>query len=284
VLAAVERGIAGHDLGPLVEAGIAGALAARATQAADLDGIERETLRSLRAYERAGDPRNAATQLTVLGMAAVRGGRYREGEGWLDTALALVRKMRLPAGIGMTLRPLALVYLRRGEGERALEAIREAVTWLGTTEHDRLKHVAQVELANAHFELGDLTGADAQARALLGSAAPAPFLRQFALAIRSRVALREGRVDDALELAREAVAVPLHDRALIDSEAVAELAWIEALLAHGDTDAARDAAGAATARIQVIGSGYESPERRRAFFADVPVHAAIFELAQRLSP
>lgn len=221
VLAAVERGIAGLRPRPLVEARLAGALAARAVEASDLDGVERETLRSLRAYERAGDPRNAATQLAVLGIAATRAGRYEEAERWLDASLAHVRRMRLPTGIGMTLRPLAQVYLRRGEVARAIETILEAVTWLGATEHDRLKHVAQIEFAYILFETGDVEGADARAADLLSAHAPAPFLRQFALALRSRAALRHGRVDEALALARESMRVTERDRAIIDSEALA---------------------------------------------------------------
>ncbi len=283
VLAAVERGIAGHDLGPLVEARLAGALAARAVEAADLDGVERETLRALRAYERAGDPRNAATQLAVLGIAATRAGRDEEAERWLDASLAHVRRMRLPAGIGMTLRPLAQVYLRRGETARAIETIREAVTWLGATEHDRLKHVAQIEHAYVLFETGDVEGADARARELLASGGPAPALRQFALALRSRAALHRGPVDEALTLARDAMRVTEHDRAIIDSEAMAELALIEALVAHGDTAEARDVATAATARIQVFATGLRAPERQRAVIERVPVHAAIFAYARRLS-
>jgi eukaryotic-like serine/threonine-protein kinase len=283
VLAAVERGIAGHDLGPLVEARMAGALAARAVEARDLDAVERETLRALQAYQRAGDIRNEATQLTVLGISAVRCGRNDEAEHWLDKSLVLVRRMRLPTGLGMTLRPLAQVYFRRGEGQRALDTMRESIAWLEATEQDRLKHVSKVELAHLHLQLGEVETADAIARDLLRVSSAPAFIRQYALALRALAALREGHPDEALALAREAFTLKEHDRTIIDSEAVAELAFIEALVAHGDTDEARTVANGALARLEVLASGFTSADRRKALFERVPVHAAIVEFARRLS-
>ena len=281
VLAAVERGVVGRELGPLVEARLAGAYAARATRTQDLDAVEAETLRALRAYERAGDQRNMATQQTVLGIATARGGRYDEAERWLDGSIALCRRMRLPLGVGMALRPLALVYLHRGEFARALAATREAVAWLDTTEHGSIAAAARAELALVLFSAGDLAAADVEARVALAKSAGAPAARQSALALCARVALAQGRADDALRIAREAVAVETLDRGIIDGAAMADLALIEALLAHGDTARAAQCAGAAAAKLRAIASGFRAIAHRDAYLDGVAINAAVLDHARR---
>ncbi len=278
LLDTVTRSFTAHPPGPIVEARVAGARASRATVVGALDEVEAHTLHALTAYEHAGDARNATTQRMVLGIAAVRAGRYDDAEKWLDEALAFSRRMKLSINCALSLRPLAQVYLRRGEHARALDALRECLDLLARTEQPRLVATTLAELALTYEELGDLDGAHATLRDLDASRAPA----QLVDAVRARLALAAGDIPEALRLADQAAARVETDRTLVDADAAATLALLDALVAHGDTARAHHVALLGAQRLLAAASQLGTVARRRMYLDDVPSHRAILQHAARL--
>lgn len=201
---------------------------------------------------------------------------------WLSMARDLGVRLRLPMTLGMVLRPLGHVCFARGERAEGLAMVREAVERLETTEHPRLIAIACCELAWMLFEEGDLDGATRYAERALANADGAPVARQFSLALRARIACREGRADEAVRFAEEAAALRVGDRAIFDSDAMADLARIEARMAQGDTAGAREAAAAAWAHLCRDARGFGLAEHRRAYLMRVPLHREIHERCEAL--
>lgn len=282
VLAAVERGLAGRPMEPLVEARLAGARAARASARAEYDKVEDETRRSLEAYERAGDLRNAATQRLVLGMAALRTGRPEEAEGWLDPALAFASKHWLRIGQGLAQRALAQVYFLRGEHDRALVSMAQAIATLGDTEHAALQAAARCERAQMLRELGDLDGAEAEARAILAAEGNTASVEEFAYAVRAGVSLDRGLPMQALAFVRAAREVSPGDRPVLDGWPLVLVAQVQALEALGDVEGARAVAVEAWEALQVRAEGFADPGRRARFLEGVGLHATLGAMARRL--
>jgi tetratricopeptide (TPR) repeat protein len=282
VLAAVERGLADAPLDARVEARLAGARAARASAAAAYDLVESESLRALAAYERAGDLRNATTQRTVLGIAALKGGRYDDAAAWLEASLAVSAKHRLALGQGMALRHLALVDAARGDLDRALARSAEAIEHLGGTEHATLQAGARCERAQMLLDRGDLEGAEAEARAACGGRGVTPMVEEFALAVRARVSLRRGDAMRALDFVRAARAASPGERPVLDGRVLTAVVQVEALEAVGDVEGARMVAAEAWAELTTRAGGYAEPARRMRFLEGVQVHAALGAQARRL--
>jgi len=282
VLAAVERALGDRPMDALVEARLAGAWAARASAVGDIDAVEAQTRRSLEAYERAGDLRNATTQRTVLGIAALRRGSPEEAEGWLDASLAFSARQGLGLGQGMALRHLALVYFQRGETARALDVSTEAIDTLRQTEHATLYAAARCERGQMLRLLGDLEGAEAEARAALASSGAAAMIEEFGYALRAAVCLGRGDALRALEFIRAARAAPVSDRPVLDGWALATAAQIEALATLGDAEGARAVARDAWSRLQARAAAFADPVRRQRFVEGVPSHAVLGEWVRRV--
>ncbi len=282
MLAAVTAGLAGRDLSPLVEARIAGARASRATITLDHLDVEFHTRVSLLAYERAGDLRNVCTQSTVLGIAAERAGRFEDAEGVLLRSHELARRFRLPMGLGMSLTSLARVHFALGDHARGLAEAHEGITWLSATEHTRLAAIAYSGLAWMLFETGDLDGAWAAATTAFSVSDFAAVARQHSLALRARILVRRGELAEARNLSDEAVTVGGDDRAIFDSEALADLARIDVRLAQGDTEGARAVAAAAWERLVRVSLAFGDQAARRAFLERVALHGEIGAVCDRL--
>ncbi|HTN82675.1 MAG TPA: hypothetical protein VL242_03295, partial [Sorangium sp.] len=71
-----------------------------------------------------------------------------------------------------------------------------------------------------------------------------------------------------------------HIGGLEENNAPVHLAWIEALHACGDGDAARRALASARDQLRAEADAIESPALRRSFLEAVPEHARILALAE----
>jgi tetratricopeptide (TPR) repeat protein len=282
MLRAVELGLAGRDPGPLAEARLAGARAARASMRSDGAAVEAHTLAALAAYERAGDLRNACTQRSVLGLSAERVGRFDDAERWQLAALELAQRLRLPMATGMALSALGRIHFATGQQTRGINEAQQGVVWLAATEHSRLEAIARAGLAWMHFEAGAFEAADAEAARAYARGGLAPVARRYALSLRARICLRRNELSTARALLDEALAIDEDDRAIIDGETLTDLARVEVLLAQGDTEAARAVAGAGWARLTERASYLPDEAARAAFFQRIPLHRELEAWCQRL--
>jgi eukaryotic-like serine/threonine-protein kinase len=282
VLAAVERGLEGRTRDALVEARIAGAYASRAAVRSDIEGIELFTLRALAAYERAGDTRNAVTQLSVLGMSALRLGRNQDAIQRFQESISQGNKYHLILPVGMSLRGLGVAKFRMGDITQGIADVRASMTLLAQTEHKRLYDISRCELAGMLFDVGEIAEAETVARAVIESTYVALVCRRFALAIVARIEALQGNGASAVRHAQEALGLRDADRGLLDAEPIARLASMEAWMAQGDTPAALEAATAAMQSLQQTTQLLSQDPVRVRDFCRIPVHEALRALARRL--
>jgi predicted ATPase len=164
--------LAVDDLAPLLcprDAGVELAEDLRAwtlTVAADLAAHAGDARRAVpwaeeavAAFRRLEDGRGLACALVALGSARVSGGALADAHQVLTTARELARRHGDPAVIAKALRALALVALRRGDGERAAELVHEERLWWTELGSRRGEADALGRLAVVTLHLGDHVGA-----------------------------------------------------------------------------------------------------------------------------
>jgi hypothetical protein len=181
-----------------------------------------------------------------------------------------------------SLRRFILTWLRADRG--AFEEARGLATEL--REAGRANHNPQEEaygawaLMEALRRMGDLEGAERELPGALRLASPAPLEHPGVLGTLARLRLAQGRPQDALVAAEDAVArcTAMGGCGLFRG-AFVRLAQAEALEATGAREAACRVIAEARARLREIADRIPDPAYRRSFFEDVPENARTIELA-----
>ncbi len=218
---------------------------------ASLGMIERAYVsleRALEASELAGVQELAALALLHLGIVARRRGKLVEARDFLERSLVAFLVLEDRTHLGLAKTYLAQVHRARKKLSRAeREAIEGAET---------------------------LTAA-------------APRLRPFALATLAHVRLAQGRTEDALRSAAQAVELLDADmeagKSGGDTETFVRLVHVESLLASGDRRAARRAGQSAKLRVLALAEEIGDAERRQAFLENLDENARTLEIAESLT-
>ncbi len=230
-------------------------------------------------FARAGDRRTACGMQVNVGFANVQLGRYEIAERVLRAALVGAERLGLSAVVNGARNNLgiALAYLGRLDEGRALEE--EAAAALHAQGDRRLESGSLVYLATIHRLAGDLDAAERTARRAIEVLVGNNSARAEATATLADVLLAQGRVGEALALAREAMDVlgALGEKA--ESGAPAPLVHAEALIAAGHRDEARRALFAARARLLARAAKITDPRVRQTFLERVPAHARTIALS-----
>ncbi|WP_437969558.1 protein kinase [Sorangium sp. So ce260] len=270
IIAALERSEGeGRSLDVEVLARLYEARAIRAMTSGDpgacLEGIEA----ALAVFERSGDRRNACSLRVNLGAITMELGDYEGAEAALRAALRAAEQMELTDLAAFARSNLGNVMIARGDLDEARRVEAEAIATFQRLGDPRAEGVARAYLGKAALLAGDLGAAEAEARAAAELLQSAPPLRAAAWALSARVLLRKGRVDEALALSGEALALLSSLGAVEEGESLIRLVRAEALFASGRQDEAIAAIARARDSVLSRAGQISSPRYRDQFLSSL---------------
>ncbi len=226
-----------------------------AAESGDLAEADRSARRAYGEFAAARDDWGRGFALVVRGVVARGLAEPTHAVDLLSEALEYAESTRHPLLIGMSRTIRGFTYLERGDAAAA-EADARAV--LEIVEPHNVMEAAQVGprvlLGAARLALGD-TAAALRHLEPVAKAAHAPSMllsRRYAIATYSSALLADGRIDDAVDAAAEAIDATGED---VRSRTVARLALARALEARGDRE------GAQAAATEAAQSAYATQQR-----------------------
>jgi tetratricopeptide (TPR) repeat protein len=214
-----------------------------------------------------------------LGSTWAELGDFVAAERELRTALAAAERMGLAHVVGYALDNLGNVVAHLGRYAEA-RAIEERAAALGRAQGDpRLEGTALTCLAMAEHLQGAYDEAERWARAAAGLLEAASPHRATALAVLSRALNARGRAAEALEVATEVMRMAEDLGGLDEFEALARLAWAEALHASGSVPDAREALREAKQRLLARAARITDESLRESFLQHIPENARTLALS-----
>ncbi|WP_437313393.1 protein kinase domain-containing protein [Sorangium sp. So ce385] len=278
----VERAYASTDaLDVEAAAHLHEARAAHAVCTGDLvagaDGMEAAS----RAYEQAGDHRNACSTRVNSGSIYAELGDLTRAESMLRAALAEADRMHLQELKLFAEACLAQVLASRGQLAEARSLAESAAASSRQAGLVRMELSARCYLAKISLAAGDLEAAEREARAAAASSQSAPTLGVTAYAVLARALLGLGRVDEAVTTAAEASSMLESFGTLEEGESLVRLAYAEALAASGRRAEAMAAIASARAALLARADKLSDPTWRERFLRDVPDNARTLDLARQ---
>jgi tetratricopeptide (TPR) repeat protein len=206
-------------------------------------------------------------------------GAFQLAEQTIERVIATQHPLSFVSLTALTFRIIGLL-----ERRRSAEALERAATLfqLASTGNDRSRMAqARLLLSEGRLLQGDLAAAEEEARAAGDPATLVPFLRSVQLSLLAEIRLRQGQAAEAVELAREALALERTTACLfvLRQEGIPVL-LAEALHASGEVEAAREALREARAELLARADKIADPAYRRSFLEDIPAHARTLELSR----
>ncbi|WP_437477586.1 protein kinase [Sorangium sp. So ce1014] len=235
---------------------------------------------ALRAFDQAGDLRNACSIRANLGFAYAELGDFERGESMLRAAREEAERLQLHDLRLVVESNLAQVLAYRGQLTEA-RALAEAGIAAIQASGARVELISRGCLARIALAAGDLETAEREARAAVALSPGAPTLGVQASAVLARVLLGRGHVDEAVRTAAEASAMLESFGAIEEGESLVRLTFAEALAAYGRREEAVIAIGAARTALLARAEKLRDPAWRERFLRDVPDNARTLELARR---
>lgn len=230
---------------------------------------------------RLGDRRTASTARMNLGFARIELGDHRGAEEALREVIEAADELGLSGLSADAKQNVGLAQLRRGALREARETLSEVVEFSRARGLVRGEGTTRTYLAQTLAALGELDRAEAEAVAAVGTLAPSPPRRAYALATLAQIRLDRGAAGSALAPAREAMEVLASLGGLDEGEAMVRRVWAEALHETGDAEGARGAIAAAVRRLRERASKIAEEADRRSFLERVDDNARTLSLAYR---
>ncbi|WP_437521155.1 protein kinase [Sorangium sp. So ce726] len=276
----VERGYGNTDT--LDVEAVAHLHEARATHAvctgdlvAGLDGMEAAN----RAYEQAGDRRNACSTRVGMGVIYAELGDFTMSHSMLRAALVEADRMHLQdlkLGTGAN---LAHVLASRGQLTEARALAESAASASRSAGLVHVELFARSYLAKIVLTAGEFDAAEREARAAVTLSQSAPTLGVLASAVLARALLGLGRIDEAMRAAAEASLQLAEFGTLEAGESFVRLTYAEVLAASGRRAEATAAIASARTALLTRAEKLSDPTWRERFLRDVPDNARTLELA-----
>jgi tetratricopeptide (TPR) repeat protein len=233
-------------------------------------------------FEELGHRRLACESSFNLGIRLSEIGQLEESEARLRKVLLTARKMDLNHVLRAVLQALVNVLAYKGELDEARRLGEQGLA-VTCAHNDRyFKGFTQAYLCVTEHLAGDFVRAEEYARASLLTWKSVPSLRPFALALVARVLLAQGRLADALPLARDAHTQLESLGVVQDGEATIRLALAECLVATGDQPAAHQAVATTAQWLRTRAETIDDPAMRESFLTRIPEHRRILELAREV--
>jgi tetratricopeptide (TPR) repeat protein len=277
-----------QHIGPFAEdpAKWAWAYRAHATRAVlfgDIGSYGEQLDLAVKAFELAGDVRNAASERVNLGFAHAELGRFEAAQSMLEQARAGAASLGLKHVVGAAESNLGLVLYRRGALAEAEALLRRVVTAFAAQANRRMEGNSRNYLARVLLRLGRLDEAKSeieQAELLL---AAIPTLLPSAMATRARVLLARGSTGEARRVAETAMSRFEITGRLDEGEALVRLVAAEAAYATGDKRFAAAVIQSAGARLRARAEAIQDAEWRRSFLESVEENRRTLQLGEVLA-
>jgi tetratricopeptide (TPR) repeat protein len=245
----------------------------------DYDAAIRTQTEALRCFVAAGDVRDAChARIQVAGVHTFAGDFDAAGRE-LDVAESMARRIGADYFLKWAAYTRGKGLALAGDPAAAREHLARVRRDLAG--HPRIVAGTHVFGALAGLRAGDGAWAESEARAAL-AAHDVPATQTVGLAVLGRALVLCGRPAEALHASNEASRVLAAMGTVEENESVVHLAAVEAALACGREDEARDAAKRALDRLASIAAKLSLPARREAYLHGVEAHAQTLRLAFRL--
>lgn len=268
------------ELEPLALARVHRFRARRALHLGDPGAYVDGLLLAERAFEGAGDVRNATNERMNLGFAYSELGAYGKAEDALREALAGAKRMGLQTVIAWADNNLGNVLGLLGKYDEAKEVESRAIA-AGVAQNDpRLEGNSRIYLSAILYREGNYLEAQEEARQAVRLLSAIPSLRALALASEARAAIARARPDEAKTPAKEAMDQLEELGALEEGESLVRLAYAESLFASGEREAAITALSRARDRLYIRAARIVDAELRSSFVSAVPENARTLLLAE----
>jgi eukaryotic-like serine/threonine-protein kinase len=224
-------------------------------------------------FERAGNLREACVQALNVGYAYMQLGAYNEAERVLREALLEAERLSLSSARSSGKHNLGLALARQGKLEEGRAVEEEAVGLARTHANRRLEFASRIYLAFILTLAGDPYRAAEEARAVADEPTVMRSMQAYALAALAEAYGAEGRTQEALSAAQEAIALLVSLGGIEEGETLIRLTYAEALDAALARDASRLALKEARDRLLTRAAKIADPALRQSFLERVPENA-----------
>ena len=253
--------------------------ATRAVLLGDIGAYLEQLDLAVKAFDLAGDVRNAASERGNLGFAHAELGLYEPARSMLETARTAAASLGLRHVVGAAESNLGAVHLRLGALPEAEALLRRVVRDFAAQANRRMEGNSRNYLARVLMRRGRLDEAKAeveQAVALLGAI---PTLVPSAMATHARVLLACGDPEEARVVARDALARFEASGRLDEGESLVRLAVAEVASACGDEAGAVAAIQSARTRLLARAQAIRNEAWRKSFLENVDENRRTLQLA-----
>jgi tetratricopeptide (TPR) repeat protein len=255
------------------------ARSARGYYVGDVPAFQREIEAASRAFDAAGDVRNATTDRVNLGYLQLSLGEYERAESELRTGYDRAERLGLASSAAYALHNLGLAVGYAGRLDEGIALEQRAIELARRLEEPKLVGASYVYLSVLAAENGDAPSALAAARRGIEVLAGSPTLAAFGHAALATALRLSGETDEALVEAQRAMELLGGGEAPEEIEARVRLSFAEALQAAGKPELARSTIAAARTRLLERAQRIEDERLRASFLERVPEHRQTLALA-----
>ena len=255
--------------------------ATRAMLGGDPLGCLRWMQRAAEGFDRAGDLRNRCIERGYIGYGLTELGRHAEAGEILRATIEDAEQQGLQHTAASARHNLGLALSRVGRLAEAHDVEQLAIDAFVALKDVRMQEGSRRYLAEIELVLGDLDAAETGARIAVDLGGEIASVRAGGLSTLADVMLARGKIEEALKLASEAMAILQKLGTLDDGEAHVRLSHAQALHASGDVEGAKRAIGVAREMLQKRLAHMPDEHDRRIFVEALPAHALIYELSRR---
>jgi tetratricopeptide (TPR) repeat protein len=234
-------------------------------------------------FEQAGHRKDAAQALGNSGSFLLEAGQLEKAEEKLRQLWTLSERMGLDHMIGGILYLLSNTLAYRGSLDEARSFGLRALAWTLEKNDRHFHNFALLYLSLIEFTAENYAKAKEHAQEATSLLESNPALRPFAMALLARALLMEGRVSDALPLARNAYEQLEAMGSVQDGEAIVRLAFAECLMAMPDLVHTKRVLQAAVDWLSTRANAIGNSDSRESFLNGIPEHRRILELARSLA-
>jgi tetratricopeptide (TPR) repeat protein len=232
------------------------------------------------AFERVGDLRMACTQRLNVGYASAELGGYRQAEIELREVLDTAERMGLSNVVTAARHNLGMVLARLGNPAQGLTLETLAVEAARAHGDPRMEGGSRIYVAKILRVMGDVNGAAHEALTAVRVCATSLPAKAKALATLADARMAQGRGDEALAAAEEAMRILETLGGVDGEEECIRLAYAEVLHANGREDTAGAAIAVARSRLLDRASRISDASWRESFLTNVSENARTLALAE----
>jgi ATP/maltotriose-dependent transcriptional regulator MalT len=210
-------------------------------------------------------------------------GQFKRAEVELRQGLASAERAGLLPLASLARHNLGPTLLHNGDREGAERFEREAIRDYDAQENKRLRGASRFYLGRILIAQGRFDEAEQQMRLACADGETIPAIKPLMVAGLSRALLAGGKNDEALALAKEAMALLAQREGAVEEPMSIKLFYVEALLATGQSREAAKLLSELSVAILEQASHLRDPELRRTFLNEVEDHARTFTLQKGLA-